>query len=193
MICYLVRHGKDDGTVRGGWSAQPLIEEGENQAKALAQYLSEHRETLNIKRIYSSDLLRARQTASPAADALGLPLSLLPNFREANNGDLAGMDNTLAKERYPGLFWNTLEWEERYPNGESPKDFYNRIKGAWSDFSADVCAGNGNVLLVTHSGVINIILHLVHGLAYSNKEKPRSIPHARLIALELEGGVWKEL
>lgn len=28
MICYLVRHGKDDDSVRGGWSKSPLSDEG---------------------------------------------------------------------------------------------------------------------------------------------------------------------
>ena len=32
MTCYLVRHGKDDDTVRGGWSEQPLSDEGKAQA-----------------------------------------------------------------------------------------------------------------------------------------------------------------
>ena len=36
MTCYLVRHGKDDDTVRGGWSEQPLSDEGKAQAEALA-------------------------------------------------------------------------------------------------------------------------------------------------------------
>ena len=35
MICYLVRHGKDDDTVRGGWSQQPLTDEGKVQAAEL--------------------------------------------------------------------------------------------------------------------------------------------------------------
>ena len=35
MICCLVRHGKDDDTVRGGWSQQPLTDEGKVQAAEL--------------------------------------------------------------------------------------------------------------------------------------------------------------
>ena len=36
MRIFLVRHGKDDGNYRGGWSLVPLTEEGINQVKKLA-------------------------------------------------------------------------------------------------------------------------------------------------------------
>ena len=78
----------------------------------------------NIKHIYSSDLPRAVQTAEPIAAALNLPIIALKQFREVNNGDLAGMKNDIANSKYPGLYWDTIEWEEHYPNGESPKEFF---------------------------------------------------------------------
>lgn len=193
MICYLVRHGKDDSSVRGGWSDQPLTEEGKLQAAALASHVAANKNALQIGCLYASDLPRAVQTADPIADALKLPITLLPAFREANNGDLAGMDNTLAKERYPGLFWNTLEWEQKYPGGESPRDFYERIKAAWDELSSTLASRGDNAMLITHSGVINVILSLINGLPYSNKIKPRSVPHTTLIALELEDGEWREI
>ena len=57
MICYLLRHGKDDETVRGGWSDHPLTEEGLRQAETLAFA------DWTVSHIYSSDLQRAIQTA----------------------------------------------------------------------------------------------------------------------------------
>ena len=116
MICYLVRHGKDDDTVRGGWSQQPLSDEGKAQAEELANFVQ--RSDFGIKHIYSSDLQRAMQTAQAVADKLHLPIIQMPEFRETNNGTLAGMKNELASKMYPGLYWNTLDWEQRYPGGE---------------------------------------------------------------------------
>ena len=132
MKIFFVRHGKDDGTVRGGWSEEPLTAEGKAQADALASFIQ--RSELGIQCIYSSDLLRAVQTAQPVADRLQLPIILMPGFRETNNGDLAGMKNDLAGKLYPGLYWNTLDWEQRYPGGESPRAFYERISTAWDAF-----------------------------------------------------------
>lgn len=190
MICYLVRHGKDDNTVRGGWSQQPLTIEGKAQADEFASFVQ--RSDLGIKRIYSSDLLRAMQTAQPVADKLHLPIIPMPEFREVNNGTLAGMKNELVNKMYPGLYWNTLDWEQRYPGGESPREFYERISTAWEAFQKMVLEQNERVLLVTHGGVINVILSIVNGEEYSNKTAMRKIRNAELIVLEYQGKGWIE-
>lgn len=190
MICYLVRHGKDDDTVRGGWSQQSLTDVGKAQADELANFVQ--KSDLEIKHIYSSDLQRAMQTAQSVADKLHLPIIPMQEFREVNNGDLAGMKNDLESKLYPGLYWNTLGWEQRYPGGESPKEFYERISTAWDAFQKMVLEQNENVMLVTHAGVINVILSIVNGEKYSNKTALRKIRNTELIALEYQGKVWIE-
>ncbi|MDD6147149.1 MAG: histidine phosphatase family protein [Oscillospiraceae bacterium] len=184
MICYLVRHGKDDETVRGGWSAAPLTGEGIRQSERLACTFAEDQEK-HIVHVFTSDLPRAFQTAEILAAKLNLPLSRLPDFREVNNGALSGMKNSEALEKYPGLFWRTLEWEEPYPQGESPRAFYERIVSAWEIFAATVRNIGGDVILVTHSGVINVILHIINGTEYSNKDKPYPVQNAQPIAVEI--------
>lgn len=193
MICYLVRHGKDDDTVRGGWSNQTLTKEGEQQAAVLADRILSDPERFALTKIYSSDLPRAMDTARIIAAGLHLPVLPMPQFRETNNGNLAGMKNALALERYPGLFWNQMKWEECYPGGESPRQFYQRIRSAWEVFSEMLKQQEGNVLLVTHGGVIQVILSLIHDKPYSNTKPQRKIPHASMIALSCEHGRWLEL
>ena len=190
MICCLVRHGKDDDTVRGGWSQQPLTDEGEVQAAELADFVQ--KSGLGIQQLYSSDLLRAMQTAQIVADSLRLPIAPKPEFREGNNGNLAGIKNELAAEQYPGLYWNTLAWEQQYPGGESPKEFYERIRCAWDVLQKDILERNENVMLVTHGGVMHVILSIVKGEIYSNQASPRKIRNAELIALKYQSGKWTE-
>lgn len=190
MICCLVRHGKDDDTVRGGWSQQPLTDEGEVQAAELADFVQ--KSGLGIQQLYSSDLLRAMQTAQIVADSLRLPIAPKPEFREVNNGNLAGIKNELAAEQYPGLYWNTLAWEQQYPGGESPKEFYERIRCAWDVLQKDILERNENVMLVTHGGVMHVILSIVKGEIYSNQASPRKIRNAELIALKYQSGKWTE-
>jgi len=193
MICYLIRHGKDDDSVRGGWSLSPLTDEGVRQAEELADYVETKREQLKIEAVYSSDLPRAMQTAEPMAQRLNLAVSPMPRFREVNNGKLAGMKNDLAAELYPGMYWNCMGWEERYPDGESPKIFFDRISAAWSSFQGEITARNENVVLVTHSGVINVILSIINQRPYSNAEKTRRIQNADIIAIEYADGEWSEV
>lgn len=184
MICYLIRHGKDNDTVRGGWSPASLTGQGIMQAEELANSLASNPQ-MNIAYIFSSDLLRARQTAEIIAEKLNVSVTLLPQFREVNNGVLAGMKNAEAAAKYPGLFWNTLDWDEPYPGGESPRAFFDRISKAWREFSESIQTVEGDVALVTHGGVINGILHIVNGLQYSNKAKPFPVRHGQIIAVEL--------
>ena len=193
MRCYLIRHGMDDDTKRGGWSQAPLTSDGITEVEALSEWIANHREQYAIKYIYSSDLCRAAQTAQILADKIHLPVILLPAFRETNNGDLAGMDNTLALVKYPGLFWNQLAWDQCYPNGESPKQFYERISNAWLNFSESILRNNENVALITHSGVIQVILSIIQCTEYSNKYLQSVVPHASCIILQYKNGKWKVL
>lgn len=184
MICYLVRHGKDDDSVRGGWSNSPLTEEGIQQVDRLAAEMQSAGKT-DIGIIYTSDLPRAKQTAEILSMALAVPVIEMPEFRETNNGILAGMNNQVASEQYPGLYWSTLDWEEAYPGGESPCRFYNRIADAWHAFKNTLQKNDQDVMLVTHGGVINVIQCIEHAMVYSNKENPFPVGNAECIAVEI--------
>ena len=183
MICYLVRHGRDDDSLRGGWSKSPLTAEGVQQVQRLSVQMLSANMGLDI--IYSSDLVRARQTADILASAFSVPVIETPEFRETNNGLLAGMEHRFAEERFPGIYWSALRWEQSYPEGESPCQFYHRIADAWQRFKNMVQSSEHNALLVTHGGVINVIQCIEHGIAYSNKSNPFPIGYAEMVAIEL--------
>lgn len=185
MKIYIARHGQDNDTVRGGWSNSPLTDLGILQSNNFADRLLKNQAEYNIGKIYSSDLIRARQTAQIIADRLSVPVEFVCGFREVNNGELAGMDNALAEEKYPNLYWRKLNWDEHYPNGESPKEFCERVSGVWAEFVKEVSLYDKNVLLITHGGVINVIKCIVNDLEYSNKTKNQGIPSAE-IAFETE-------
>ena len=192
MVCYLVRHGQDDETIRGGWSDHPLTDTGIRQAEELAQKLTSITENAKIHCIYSSDLRRAMQTSQILAEKLCLPVVPLAQFREVNNGDLAGMQNDTALIQYPGLFWNQLRWDQPYPNGESPRQFYERIQAAWVAFSEQLLLENKNGILVTHGGVISVIRAILENRAYSNTEMNRKTDYGEIIVLMYQDGSWKE-
>jgi phosphoglycerate mutase len=164
-----VRHGKDDNRYRGGWSNLDLIPEGMEQAKQLAQYLKDNNQDYLITHIISSDLPRTMSTAHFISSELGLPIQKEFRIREIDNGDLAGMLNDTALEKYPGLFFSSLKMDETYPNGESPLDFYMRINMWFSEFSSNCRNIKGNILIVTHGGVINVVYHLIKGIEWNNK------------------------
>ena len=109
-----------------------------------------------------------------------------PRLRETNNGDLAGMLHEDALKIYPGLFWNTLEMDERYPNGESPREFYLRIKMWFDDLMNRYQANEDDILVVTHGGVINIIYHILRGVEWSNQSKHFRADNCSIHVLDTE-------
>ena len=172
MKILFVRHGKDDDRYRGGWSNLDLTDEGVEQVMELAKHLKKYKEEYNISRIVSSDLQRALTTSKIIAKELNLCITKEEAIRETNNGDLAGMLKEEALLKYPGLFFSSLDMDEAYPNGESPQEFYVRIKEWFERFVDEHKNDKENILVVTHGGVINIIYHLVNKLEWSNKNKP---------------------
>ena len=168
MKLILVRHGQDDPACRGGWSDHDLTPEGAQQAKALAARLKACREAYSLAAVITSDLPRAVTTAEILADALSLPVVKEPRLREINNGELAGMANETALKRYPGLFFSTLQMDEAYPKGESPRAFHDRIKNWFEELAACRRDEPGTLVIVTHGGVISILYHLIKGIPWSN-------------------------
>lgn len=184
MICYLIRHGKDDDTVRGGWSDTPLTEEGIAQIHRLSLRLAGI-SNMRIGRIYTSDLRRARQTADILSGYMGVPVTELPEFRETNNGVLAGMKNELAAKQYPGLYWSALEWDTQYPEGESPHEFFDRILKAWQNFKMMLRDQDMDVALVTHGGVLNVIQCIENDTVYTNKTNPYPIGNGEMVCVKV--------
>lgn len=186
MKIIFIRHGKDDENFRGGWSNLGLVPEGVEQAEQLAKYLKEKNAEYGITRIVSSDLPRAKETADILAKELGLTVITDEGLREADNGKLAGMSNEEALAKYPGLFWSTLKRDECYPNGESPIQFFARIKTWFEAFLSECKDAEGNVLVVTHGGVINIVYHLIKHMEWSNAKKSVPVGNCSIHVLDTE-------
>ena len=193
MKVFFVRHGKDDESYRGGWSSLGLVPEGVEQAKRLAAFLTEKNAEYGITKIVSSDLARAKETADILAEALAVPVTTDEKLREADNGELAGMPNEEALEKYPGLFWSTLKPEECFPNGESRYRFFTRIKTWFDGFLTECKESNDNVVVVTHGGVINVVYHLVKNLEWSNAIKSIPVGNCSVHVLDVERiEIWEE-
>lgn len=182
MNIYLVRHGDDDERYRGGWSNLPLIEEGIEKAHKLADYL-ENNEQIKIDKIISSDLKRAQMTAEIINEKLNLDINYDSRIRENNNGIFAGMLNEEAIKKYPNAFFSNLKYNERFPEGESPKEFFHRIREA---FFAIIKENKDveNLMIVTHAGVISIIYHIIEKKRWSNRKKSVKIPKTSITKIE---------
>lgn len=192
---FLIRHGADEEGYRGGWSQRGLTEAGVNQSKMLGKYLYEHAEQYDIRTVISSDLPRAVQTSKEIEAALNIPGRHTTDWREMNNGELAGMLHAEAEEKYPGIYFNTLEMHTAFPGGESPNHFYTRIRNAFENLCIQLEAKKmkSNVLLVTHGGVINILYYVLLNREWSNTSRFYPIDNTSIHTLERQQNGWSVL
>ncbi len=102
-----------------------------------------------------------------------------------NNGKIAEMLNKDVEKIYPGLYYNTLRMDERYPDGESPIEFHDRIIKNFEDIINENRQYD-NIMIVTHSGVINIIYRYINDMEWSNKIKSIKVSNAGIYVLNIE-------
>lgn len=191
MNILFVRHGKDSDQHRGGWSQLDLLPEGKREAKMLADYLVQHKEDYHFTKMITSDLKRAETTATILAEVLQLPLEKESSLRETNNGDLAGMLNSEADQKFPRLYFRSLAMDKHYPNGESPREFYQRIKTWFQRFLQENDDSDEMQIVVTHGGVINIIYHLVNQIEWTNKSNLFHVKHCSISILNTKTLVFE--
>jgi broad specificity phosphatase PhoE len=159
---FLVRHAETDWNADHryqGHSDPPLNANGLTQARGLAVRLA----TQKIDLIFSSDLLRARQTAEMVAAQRGIELRSDVRLREMNFGILEGFTFDQALQRWPDMISRWLADYNQPPDGaEGIDEFNRRVLLAWEDVS--LIGPDLTVLIVAHGGPLRTILHSLLGL-----------------------------
>jgi len=160
----LIRHGQSQGNAEGrfgGHTETPLSELGHAQAEATARPLASEK----ISAIYSSDLLRAVQTAEPLARATGLRVESTSAFRERSVGSLEGLTFEEAAAAHPEEYAALLhrDFEHVLAGGESYRQLLDRA-AAHLDRAIEENVG-GRIAVFSHTGTICILaLHLMGAL-----------------------------
>ncbi|HSF83538.1 MAG TPA: histidine phosphatase family protein [Anaerolineales bacterium] len=131
---YLIRHGETDWNVEGRWQGQadvPLNGKGKEQAAQIAQELAQ----VGLQAIYSSDLVRARETAKALAMVSGLSPLYDPRLREIDQGEWQGLLVTEIQARYGEAFQRRLEspLSVAPPGGETVEQVRTRVVSAIED------------------------------------------------------------
>ncbi len=113
--------------------------------------------------IYSSPLLRARNTAEVVANALKLPLILDERLMEWNCGDAEGESLEAYLQNHPdfSIVWDDLDF--RYPHGESKRELCHR----GSEFVAMLRNETRVPLVVAHQAILNCVIFSALGLPES--------------------------
>ncbi len=160
MKLYIVRHGESETNKNGlwtGWLDVPLTEKGMRDAESAKAVLS----GIKFDKVYSSDLLRAKQTCEIALG--NIPYETLPLLREVNVGNIAGKPLTVVseEERAEATRFGYQKFE-----GESKEDFKKRVSEFMKKVSESGCE---SVAAFSHAGFIHTMLCTVLNAEISRK------------------------
>jgi 2,3-bisphosphoglycerate-dependent phosphoglycerate mutase len=154
-VVWAVRHGETDWNVakriQGHADRAELTPLGRQQAWLAAHELRSE----PVDGVYSSDLLRARQTAAVIADLLGCEVRTDRRLRERSFGELEGLDSSRLTSQYTGIEGEmVVDPEARAPGGESLQEVWDRC----ADFLACLAEWPGcTAVVVGHGGSIRMM------------------------------------
>lgn len=177
MKIYLIRHGITQLNLQkkvNGELDEPLAPEGIEQVHTVIPLIPK-----SVTHIYSSPLLRAKQTAEIISLSVGIPVFLQDEIAEIRMGKLAGksweeMENGLElKKRH-----RSVQFNYRPYGGESVDDVKKRLIPFLRKINAEHL--NHEVLIITHGGIIRLIHLLERGEIVYETEK-----HVSLITFDL--------
>ena len=153
---YLLRHGALDRPQAGSYIGQmdcPLSPEGRSQAH---RWRGEFQK-LKLTSLWSSDLVRATETAEIIFAGRTMDLQTCRQLREIHLGEWEGVPRSRIRERHPDL-WLARGRDPadfRPPGGESFRDVQQRVISKIIRIAAQTPDGS---CIVTHAGVIRVAI-----------------------------------
>lgn len=143
----------------GSWTDWELSELGVAQAEKIGEKLKTELSGRTFV-MYSSDLLRAKQTAEHVGKCLGIEPILKTELRERNLGKCCGKSVQWLREN--------LECQEKtvddrlFSDAESRRDEWNRLKPFFDEIMAN---DEENIILVSHGDLLSVFNAMFLGLA----------------------------
>ncbi len=164
MRCFLVRHAQTiwNGENRlQGHSDLPLSPLGLEQAKRVGAYFRALREAgVGLRRLYVSHLQRSQQTAQAIGSEIGLAPTIEPAFAEIGLGQWEGLTPEEIDARFAGAYeqWKTTPSMVSIPGAEPLALFRARVRQAFTAMLTAHQKESGDLVVVTHGGVIASLL-----------------------------------
>lgn len=160
---YLIRHGQTGhnhrGIVQGRYVNSKLSKKGFRQAAAFFEAYKE----VPFQKVYTSTLLRTKQTVQPFLD-LGLPHKELPGLDEICWGKSEGLfANSEDNKKYYEIIntWKSGQLHPRLEGGENPIDVQKRQEEALSYIASQP---ENLVLVCMHGRALKIMLAWITGM-----------------------------
>ena len=187
----LVRHGETDWNRERrfqGHADPPLNEEGREQARELARRLAGE----DIAAVYTSDLLRALETAEILATALDAEVVALRELREIDVGNWQGLTWPEIEERHPD---GAARWHRDghgWDSGETYEQLGDRIVAALREIASNHPAQR--IVVVGHGGTVRATRAFVEGVSVTeSRQRSAAIGNCEVFRVVTEDGTWRRL
>ena len=142
----------------GSWTDWELSELGVNQAKKIGEKLKAELDGKEFV-MYSSDLLRAKQTAEYVGKSLGLTPILRNELRERNLGKCCGKSVQWLRENIE-QHEKTID-DRLFSDAESRRDEWNRLKPFFDEIMSN---NEKNIIIVSHGDLLSVFNMMFLGL-----------------------------
>ena len=166
MKIILIRHGEsvaNKNDIIQGHQDFPLTDFGKQQAKEAADYLLSN--NFSVDKIYSSDLVRAKETAEIIGEKLKINGIVFDSrLREFNLGIFQGRKNYEMSDEEKKLLQSC--WKDhtkRVPEGENVMEMKTRVKSIFDEIISSN-PDNSTIVIIGHGGSLYHILHSTLGI-----------------------------
>ncbi|MFA0045256.1 alpha-ribazole phosphatase family protein [Vibrio sp. 10N.261.51.F11] len=149
---YLLRHGKVEGKAALNGLSDVLV--NSDLQEQICEALTT--QDITFDSVVSSPLRRCSDLATLYAQRMSVPLSIAPGFQEMNFGEVDGIAFDELEDKWAMLdtFWQDPA-NHQLTGAESLQSFHDRVTQAWSQLLKNP---SDNLLLVTHGGVVRMLL-----------------------------------
>lgn len=182
---YIARHGESEGNVKKILQGQldlALTSRGKQQAKLLSKNLSK----TSFSAVFSSDLIRARTTATILALERKIAVETSKLLRERSFGKLEGNKEDVRKliRKLDSLSYKKWLRFKLFDDMETSEEAIGRFITFIREIA--IAYTEKNILIISHASIMRaFLIHL--GFAKPSHLPSGSIPNAAYFVLETDG------
>ena len=192
----LLRHLKSQWNLENrftGWTDVPLSMEGVENAKEVSDKLA----GVKIDKVYTSPLIRNRETTSLILENLGkkdAPIVINKALDERNYGALQGLNKDEVKKQYGEeqvKLWRR-SWDQAPPEGESLKDVYERAVSFFKEYVGKDLESGKDILVVASHNSLRALVKYIENIS-DEEITDFEISYGGLLKYEFDNGIYKKL
>ena len=182
----IIRHGFSQGNKEKRFTGQmdlPLDDIGLMQAEITAKYIKEN---FKVDLVYSSDLIRAMQTANPIAKSFGIDIIPCKELRETNLGKWQGKLITEVAKEFPESFdmYRTSPGLTQFDGGECYATVMERVRRAMETIAKE--NDGKTIVITTHGGVIRCLRAAWQNISLEDIKNVPHVPNASVSVVDYD-------